>query len=88
MSELNETINYDLTYYFNGKNIPTESFHNVFSFLKKIRDVNITLEKVKKGRNKYKSDLNKIKKGRNKNEKVHYKIRKVLQSKKQRNRIF
>ena len=36
-------------------------FDNVFSFLKKIRDGEIVLEKVKKNQNEFKSDLTEIK---------------------------
>ena len=51
--KLYEKINYDnLTYhYYKDKNIDNKrftDFYNAFSFLKKIRDGNITLEKAKR----------------------------------------
>ena len=62
--------------HFKGKNIDDKNFNNfndILSFLKMIRDGNITLEqakkkkkKKKKNKNGHKSDLNKIKRIRNK----------------------
>ena len=52
MLELSKKINYDdLAYHFKGKYICEKSFNDfniVFSFLRKIRDGNITLGKAKK----------------------------------------
>ena len=64
--ELKKKIDYDdLMYHFKGKNI---CFNYVFSFLKKIGDGDITLEKAKKkkkkkNQNECTSDLNEIKGG-------------------------
>ena len=56
---------YDLTYYYKGKDIGEKccnKFNNVFRFPKKIRDVNITLEKA----TKIKMSINQIKRVKNK----------------------
>ena len=63
--ELNWETNYDdLTYHFKHRNIPENisiGFDNAISFLKKIRDCNITPEKTIKDQNEYKSALAEIK---------------------------
>ena len=63
--ELNWETNYDdLTYHFKHRNIPENisiGFDNAISFLKKIRDRNITPEKTIKDQNEYKSGLAEIK---------------------------
>ena len=65
MLELNWETNYDdLTYHFKHRNIPENisiGFDNAISFLKKIRDFNITPEKTIKNQNEYKSGLAEIK---------------------------
>ena len=51
-----------------SKNIGRKIFNDfdtVFSFFRKIRDGNRTLEKVKKRQNEYKSDLNELKRSKN-----------------------